>query len=98
VHELPLVIAANKDAETGEMVDRYLSDEDLAGHRRDLPGSDRAGPPRGRPGGALGCGPARRRPHPRVATLARQDGRGVFPRNDFYRSGEASRAVEATAG
>jgi hypothetical protein len=33
-----------------------------------------------------------------VATLARQDGRRVFPRNDFCRAGEASRAVEATYG
>jgi hypothetical protein len=30
-----------------------------------------------------------------VATLARQDGRRVWPRNDFYRSREASLAVEA---
>jgi hypothetical protein len=30
-----------------------------------------------------------------VATLARQDGRRVFPRNDFYRAGEASRIVVA---
>jgi len=33
-----------------------------------------------------------------VATLARRDGRRVFPRNDFYRAGEASRAVEAAYG
>jgi hypothetical protein len=33
-----------------------------------------------------------------VATLARQDGRRVFPRNDFWRAGEASRAVEAKYG
>jgi hypothetical protein len=30
-----------------------------------------------------------------VATLVRQDGRRVFPRDDFYRAGEASRIVEA---
>jgi hypothetical protein len=30
-----------------------------------------------------------------VATLARQDGRRVFPRNDFYRAVVASRIVEA---
>jgi len=30
-----------------------------------------------------------------VATLARQDGRRVWPRNDFYRAREASLAVEA---
>jgi hypothetical protein len=30
-----------------------------------------------------------------VATLARQDGKRVWPRNDFYRSREASLAVEA---
>jgi hypothetical protein len=33
-----------------------------------------------------------------VATLARQDGRRVWPRNDFYRSREASLAVEARYG
>jgi hypothetical protein len=33
-----------------------------------------------------------------VATLARQDGRRVFPRNDFYRAGEADRIIEATYG
>ncbi len=33
-----------------------------------------------------------------VATLARQDGKRVWPRNDFYRSREASRAVEARYG
>ena len=30
-----------------------------------------------------------------VATLARQDGRRVFPRDDHYRAREASRTVEA---
>ena len=33
-----------------------------------------------------------------VATLARQDGRRVWPRNDFYRACEASLAVEARYG
>lgn len=33
-----------------------------------------------------------------VAPLARQDGRRVFPRNDFWRAGEASREVEAKYG
>src|SRR5664280_2021304 len=33
-----------------------------------------------------------------VATLARQDGRRVFPHNDYYRAGEASREVEAKYG
>ena len=33
-----------------------------------------------------------------VATLARQDGRRVWPRNDFYRSREASLAVETQYG
>jgi hypothetical protein len=33
-----------------------------------------------------------------VATLARQDGRRVWPRNDFYRSREASLTVEARYG
>jgi hypothetical protein len=33
-----------------------------------------------------------------VATLARQDGRRVFPRNDHYRAREASLTVEARYG
>jgi hypothetical protein len=33
-----------------------------------------------------------------VATLARQDGKRVWPRNDFYRAREASRAVEERYG
>jgi hypothetical protein len=33
-----------------------------------------------------------------VATLARQDGKRVWPRNDFYRSREASRAIEERYG
>jgi len=33
-----------------------------------------------------------------VATLARQDGRRLWPRNDFYRAREASLAVEARYG
>ena len=33
-----------------------------------------------------------------VATLARQDGKRVWPRNDFYRAREASLAVEARYG
>jgi hypothetical protein len=33
-----------------------------------------------------------------VATLARQDGKRVWPRNDFYRSREASRTVEERYG
>ncbi len=33
-----------------------------------------------------------------VATLARQDGRRVFPRNDFWRAGDGSRAMEAKYG
>jgi hypothetical protein len=33
-----------------------------------------------------------------VATLTRQDGRRVWPRNDFYRAREASLAVEARYG
>ncbi len=53
-----LVVAAKNEPDTGTMVDRYLSDE--ARHRRDLPGPDRPGAPRGRPRGALGGGAARR--------------------------------------
>jgi hypothetical protein len=33
-----------------------------------------------------------------VATLARQDGKRVWPRNDFYRAREASLAVEQRYG
>ncbi len=90
-----LVIAARKDPETGELVDRYLSDDEW----RDIAETylDRMGlAPRGDDLGVRWVAVRHADDHVHVvATLARQDGRRVFPRNDFYRAGEASRAVEA---
>jgi len=93
-----LVIAARKDPETGELVDRYLSD----GEWRDIAETylDRMGlAPRGDDLGVRWVAVRHADDHVHVvATLARQDGRRVFPRNDFYRAGEASREVEAKYG
>src|SRR5450756_1371564 len=70
----------------------------VARHRRDVPGPDRAGT-RSDDLGVRWVAVRRADDHVHVvATLARQDGRRVFPRNDCYRAGEASRAVEATYG
>lgn len=93
-----LVIAAKKDPETGQMLDPYLSDEQW----RDIAETylDRIG--LASRGDDLGCRWVAVRhadDHVHVvATLARQDGRRVFPRNDCWRAGEASRAVEAKYG
>jgi len=93
-----LVVAARKDPDTGQLVDPYLSDEawgDIAGeyvHRIGLS-------PRGDDLGARWVAVRRADDHIHiVATLVRQDGRRVFPRNDFWRAGEASRAVEEKYG
>jgi len=106
-----LVIAARKDPETGELVDRYLSDAEWADIAETY--LDRMGlAPRGddlgvrwvavRHADDLGVRWVAVRhadDHVHVvATLARQDGRRVFPRNDFFRAGEASREVEAKYG
>jgi len=93
-----LVIAARKDAETGELVDRLLSD----GEWRDIAETylERMGlAPRGDDLGVRWVAVRHADDHVHVvATLARQDGRRVFPRNDFWRAGEASREVEAKYG
>jgi len=93
-----LVVAARKDPDTGALVDPYLSDEawgDVAGeyvHRMGLA-------PRGDDLGARWVAVRHADDHIHVVvTLARQDGRRVFPRNDFWRAGEASRAVEEKYG
>jgi len=93
-----LVIAARKDAETGELIDRLLSD----GEWRDIAETylDRMGlATRGDDLGVRWVAVRHADDHVHVvATLARQDGRRVFPRNDFWRAGEASREVEAKYG
>ncbi|MEP6463824.1 MAG: hypothetical protein ABJC62_10505, partial [Frankiaceae bacterium] len=93
-----LVIAARKDPKSGEMVDRYLEDAEW----RDIAEEylDRIGiAPRGDDLGCRWVAVRHADDHIHVvATLARQDGRRVFPRNDFYRAGEASRAVEEKYG
>jgi len=93
-----LVVAARKDPDTGQLVDEYLSDEawgDIAEeyvHRIGLS-------PRGDDLGARWVAVRHADDHIHiVVTLARQDGRRVFPRNDFWRAGEASRAVEEKYG
>jgi len=93
-----LVIAARKDPETGGLVDRWLSDGEWA----DIAEAylDRIGlAPHGDDLGVRWVAVRHADDHVHVvATLARQDGRRVFPRNDFYRAGEASREVEAKYG
>lgn len=93
-----LVIAARKDAETGQLLDPYLTDaqwRDIAETYMDK----LALAPRGDDLAVRWVAVRHADDHVHVvATLARQDGRRVFPRNDFYRSGEASRAVEAMYG
>ncbi len=93
-----LIVAARKDPETGAMVDRYLSD----GQWRDIAETymDRIGlAPRGDDLAVRWVAVRHADDHVHVvATLARQDGRRVFVRNDFWRAGEASREVEAKYG
>jgi len=93
-----LVIAARKDPQSGELVDRYLSDWEWADIAETY--LDRIGlAPRGDDLGVRWVAVRHADDHVHVvATLARQDGRRVFPRNDFWRAGEASREVEAKYG
>jgi hypothetical protein len=92
------VIAAKKDPETGGLVDRHLTDaewSDIAATYLDKIGLA----PRGDDLGVRWVAVRHADDHVHVvATLVRQDGRRVFPRNDFYRAGEASREVEAKYG
>jgi len=93
-----LIIAARKDPETGQLVDAYLSDaqwRDIAEEYMDRIGLAQ----RGDDLGVRWVAVRHADDHVHVfATLARQDGRRVFPCNDFWRAGEASRAVEAKYG
>ena len=90
-----LVISARKDPGTGELVDRYLSDSEwraIAATYLDHIGLA----PRGDDLGCRWVAVRHADDHVHVVvTLARQDGRRVFPHNDYYRAGEASREVEA---
>jgi len=73
------------DAEWAEVVDEYV-------HRIGLA-------PRGDEEAVRGVAVRHADNHVHVvATLARQDGRRIWPRNDFYRASEASLAVEARYG
>jgi Relaxase/Mobilisation nuclease domain len=93
-----LVVAARKDPASGELADRYLSDDDW----RDIAETymDRLGLARRGDDLAVRWVAVRHADdHVHiVATLARQDGRRVWPHNDFWRAGEASREVEAKYG
>ncbi len=93
-----LVVAARKDPDSGELADRYLSDDDW----RDIAEiyMDRLGlAPRGDDLAVRWIAVRHADDHVHiVATLARQDGRRVWPRNDYWRAGEASREVEAKYG
>jgi hypothetical protein len=93
-----LTIAAAKDGQTGVLVDRYLDDAQWADvareylHRLGLARRDDDA-------GVRWVAVRHADDHVHVvATLVRQDGRRVWPRNDRYRSREASQAVEARYG
>ncbi len=93
-----LVIAARKDPQTGQLADRYLTDADWADIAQTY--LDRIGlAPSGDDLPVRWIAVRHADDHVHViATLARQDGRRVWPRNDYWRSGEASRAVETQYG
>lgn len=93
-----LAIAAAKDPKTGRLLDRPLSDAQWADvaaeylHQMGLA-------PRGDEQAVRWVAVRHADDHIHVvATLARQDGRRVFPRNDHYRAREASLTVEARYG
>ncbi len=93
-----LVAAAAKDPATGRMTDRVLTDaqwRDVAEEYLDRLGFA----PRGDEMGARWVAVRHADDHIHiVVTLARQDGRRLHPRNDFYRAREASHTVEARYG
>ena len=93
-----LTIAAAKDAETGQMRDRFLSDEQWADIAQEY--MDRIGlAERGEDAGVRWVAVRHADDHVHVvATLARQDGRRPRLSNDRYRSMEASRFVESKYG
>jgi hypothetical protein len=93
-----LAIAAAKDPKTGRLLDRPLSDAQWADvaaeylHQIGLA-------PHGDEQAVRWVAVRHADDHIHVvATLARQDGRRVFPRNDHYRAREASLTVEARYG
>ncbi len=93
-----LAVAAAKDPHTGELVDRYLSDEqwaDIAGEYMHRLGLARRSDEQAVRWVAIRH--ADDHVHI-VATLARQDGRRAHPSNERYRSREASRFLEDKYG
>ena len=93
-----LAISAAKDPDTGAMRDRLLTDAEWADVAAEY--LDRIGlAPRGDPDGVRWVAVRHAPDHVHVvATLARQDGKRVWPYRDFLRSREASHAVEARYG
>ena len=93
-----LAISAAKDPDTGAPRDRLLSDAEWADVAAEY--LDRIGlAPRGDPDGVRWVAVRHAPDHIHVvATLARQDGKRVWPYRDFLRSREASHAVEARYG
>jgi hypothetical protein len=93
-----LAIAAAKDPTTGRLIDRPLSDAqwaDVAAEYLHQIGLAR----RGDEQAVRWVAVRHADDHIHVvATLARQDGRRAFPRNDHYRAREASLTVEARYG
>ncbi len=90
-----LAIAAAKDPRTGQLLDKMLSDgqwADIAAEYLHQIGLAK----RGDEQAVRWVAVRHADDHIHVvATLARQDGRRVFPRNDHYRAREASLTVEA---
>ena len=93
-----LAISAAKDPDTGVPRDRLLTDSEWADVAAEY--LDRIGlAPRGDPDGVRWVAVRHAPDHIHVvATLARQDGKRVWPYRDFLRSREASHAVEARYG
>ena len=93
-----LAISAAKDPGTGAPRDRLLTDTEWADVAAEY--LDRIGlAPRGDPDGVRWVAVRHAPDHIHVvATLARQDGKRVWPYRDFLRSREASHAVEARYG
>jgi hypothetical protein len=94
-----LTVAAAKDPDTGELVDRYLTDEqwaDIAGEYMHRLGLARRGDEQ-QAVRWVAIRHADDHVHI-VATLARQDGRRPRLSNDRYRSREASRFIEDKYG
>ena len=93
-----LAIAAAKDPRTGQLLDTHLSDgqwADIAAEYLHQIGLAK----RGDEQAVRWVAVRHADDHIHVvATLARQDGRRVFPRNDHYRAREASLTVEARYG